>query len=39
MVADPGELLDHGPDTLKGPVVGVEAVRAGTLPERLVDAV
>jgi hypothetical protein len=39
MVADPGELLDHAGDAGKGPVVGVEAVRAGTLPERLVDGV
>ena len=39
MVADPGELLDHRGDAGKGPVVGVQAVRAGTLPERLVDAV
>jgi hypothetical protein len=37
MVGDPGELLDHGPDAGQGPVVGVKAVRAGTLPERLVD--
>jgi hypothetical protein len=37
MVADPGEPLDHGRDPGEGPMVGVEAVRAGTLPERLVD--
>ena len=37
MVADPGQPLDHRGDAGKGPVVGVEAVRAGTLPERLVD--
>jgi len=39
MVGDPGEPLDHGGHAVKGPVVGVEAVRAGTLPQRLVDAV
>ncbi len=39
MVADPGQPLDHGGDARQGPVVGVEAVGAGTLPERLVDAV
>src|SRR6266540_914458 len=38
MVADPGQPLDHGPDAGKGPVVAVEAVRAGTLPQRLVDS-
>src|SRR6266487_3900337 len=37
MVGNPRELLDHGGDAVKGPVVGVEAVRAGTLPQRLVD--
>src|SRR6266704_480011 len=37
MVADPGELLDHAGDAGKGPVVAVEAVRAGTLPQRLVN--
>src|SRR6266540_2298989 len=37
VVGDPGELLDHRGDALKGPVVGVEAVRAGALPQRLVD--
>jgi hypothetical protein len=37
MVADPGQLLDHRPDAGKGPVVGVETVRAGPLPQRLVD--
>src|SRR6266508_587462 len=37
MVADPGEPLDHGGDALKGPVVGVEAVGAGALAQRLVD--
>jgi hypothetical protein len=36
MMADPGEPLDHGGHALKGPVVGVEAVRAGTLAQRLV---
>src|SRR6266496_3885801 len=39
MVGDPGQLLDHGGDALKRPVVGWEAVRAGTLPQRLVDGV
>src|SRR5512132_1531885 len=39
MVADPGELLDHGRDARQGPVVVFEAVRAGALPERLVDQV
>jgi len=39
MVGDPGQPLDHGRHAGKGPVVGVEAVRPGTLPERLVDAV
>ena len=37
MVADPGQLLDHGGDAGQGPVVGVEAVRAGTLAQRLVE--
>src|SRR5215217_9371227 len=37
MVADPGQPFDHGGDAGKGPVVGVEAVRAGTRAERLVD--
>ena len=37
MVGDPGQLLDHGGDAGKCPLVGVEPVRAGTLPERLVD--
>src|SRR5262245_35962320 len=39
VVADPGEPLDHRGDALKGPVVVVEAVRAGTPAQRLVDAV
>jgi hypothetical protein len=39
MVGDPGQPLDHGGDAVKGPVVGVEAVRAGTLPQRLVNGV
>jgi hypothetical protein len=39
MVADPGQPLDHGRHTLKGPVVAVEAVRAGTLAQGLVDGV
>jgi hypothetical protein len=37
MVGDPGQPLDHGGDAVKDPVVGVEAVRAGALPQRLVD--
>jgi hypothetical protein len=37
MIADRGELLDHRGDTGKGPVIVVEAVRAGTLAQRLVD--
>jgi hypothetical protein len=37
MVGDPGQPLDHRGDALKGPVVGVEAVGAGALPQRLVD--
>src|SRR5512132_435203 len=37
MVGDPGQLLDHGADAGQGPVVGVKAVGAGTLPERLVN--
>src|SRR5918994_7352935 len=37
MVADPGQPLDHGGDARKGPVVGVEAVGAGALAQRLVD--
>src|SRR6266536_3362733 len=37
MVGDPGQPLDHAGDAGKGPVVGVEAVRAGTLAQRLVD--
>src|SRR4030095_10600115 len=37
MVAGPGEPLDHGSDALKGPVVGVEAVGAGALAQRLAD--
>src|SRR5215216_3399064 len=39
MVAVTGPLLDHGGDALKGPVVGVEAVGAGALAERLVQVV
>ena len=39
MVGDTGPLLDHGGDALKGPVVGVEAVGAGALAERLVQVV
>ena len=35
MVADPGGLLNHGGDALKGPVVGVEPERAGTLAQLL----
>ncbi len=37
MVAGPGQLLDHAGDAGQGPVVGAEAVRAGTFAERLVD--
>ena len=37
MVGDPGHLLDHRSDALKGPVVGVEAMRPGALSERLAD--
>jgi hypothetical protein len=37
MVGDPGQPLDHDGDAGQGPVVGVEAVRAGTLAEGLVD--
>src|SRR5215212_4740162 len=37
MVAGPGEPLDHGGNALKGPVVAVEAVGAGTLAQRLAD--
>src|SRR5262245_6975537 len=37
MVGDPGQPLDHRGDAGKGPVVGVEAVRAGALAKRLVD--
>jgi hypothetical protein len=39
MVGDAGEPFDYGGHTLKRPVVVVEAVRAGTLPQRLVNAV
>jgi hypothetical protein len=39
MVAVTGPLLDHGGDAGQGPVVGVEAVRAGTLAQRLIDQV
>jgi hypothetical protein len=35
--ANPRQLLDHRRDARQGPVVGVEAVRAGALPQRLVD--
>src|SRR5215211_3056504 len=37
MVGDPGQPFDHGGDAGKGPVVGVEAMRAGALAQRLVD--
>jgi hypothetical protein len=36
MVADPGQPLDHGSGAGKRPVVGVEAVRPGTLAQLLV---
>src|SRR5215216_4734140 len=39
MVAVTGPLLDHGGDAGQGPVVGVEAVGAGALAERLVQVV
>jgi hypothetical protein len=39
MVPDPGQALDHGGDAGQGPVVGGEAVRAGTLAQRLIDTV
>src|SRR2546429_6003391 len=38
MVGDPGRPFDHRGDAGQGPVVGVEAVRAGALPERLPEA-
>jgi hypothetical protein len=37
MVAHPGDLLDHASDAGKGPVDGVEAMRTGTLEQRLLD--
>src|SRR5215218_10419473 len=37
MVTDAGQPLDHGGDPGQGPVVGVEAVGAGTLAQRPVD--
>src|SRR6266498_3643573 len=39
MVGDPGEPLDHGGDARQRSVVGVEAVGAGALAQRLVDGV
>jgi hypothetical protein len=39
MVGDAGQPLDHGGDALKGPVVGIEAVAAGALAQRLVQVV
>ena len=39
MVGDAGQPLDHGGDALKGPVVGVQAVGAGALAQRLVQVV
>src|SRR6266511_937210 len=38
MVGHPGHLLDHAGDPGESPVVGVEPVRAGALPERLPDS-
>src|ERR671930_1184011 len=38
MVTVPGGLPDHGGDAGKGPVVGVEAIGAGALAQRLVDS-
>src|SRR4029453_9516662 len=37
MVADPGHLLDDRRDAGEGPVVGVEPVHVGALPERLLE--
>src|SRR4029453_4889134 len=37
VIGDPGQPFDHRGDAGKGPVVGVEAVRAGTLAQRLVN--
>src|SRR5215207_6205216 len=39
MVGDPGLLLDHTRDPDQGPVVGVEPVHPGALPERLPDSI
>src|SRR5512133_3749524 len=39
MVGDAGQPLDHGGDAGQGPVVGVEAVGAGALAQRLVQVV
>ena len=39
MIGDPGLLLDHACDPGQGPVVGIEPVRAGALPERLPDGI
>jgi hypothetical protein len=39
MVADPSQPLDHGRHARQGPAVGVDAVRASTLPQRLIDPV
>jgi hypothetical protein len=38
MVADPGQPLDHPSDAFKRPGVGVEPMGAGTLVQRLVNA-
>jgi hypothetical protein len=38
-VPDPGQALDHGGDAGQGRLVGGEAVRAGTLAQRLIDTV
>ena len=37
MVTDPGQPLDHRGDAGEGPVIGVEPLRAGASPERLLE--